>query len=68
MAVDRIPEEQECKLFKLNYHKADLDKMKTLFKDAEWKSLYQAGTASEKGEVFTGIYNRTVKACVPTYI
>lgn len=67
VAVDRIPEEQECKLSKLNYHKADLNKMKTLFKDAEWNSLYQAGTASEKWEIFTGIYNRTVKACVPTF-
>lgn len=67
LAADSKPKEHEEDTWRLNYHKADKEKMRDLFSQMDWKHMFRDKAASEKWESFREEYNRIVKMCVPTY-
>ncbi len=67
LVIDSTPEEQSTDTWKLNYHKADTEKMRDLFTQEDWKTLFHGKSTNEKWETLKEKYNRTVAKCVPTY-
>ncbi|KAK3871968.1 hypothetical protein Pcinc_022917 [Petrolisthes cinctipes] len=67
LTVDSRPKEYTSTSSKLNYHKADFDKMRDLFCQVHWEETFSNKSVNEKWSVFTEHYNRTVKVCVPSY-
>ena len=56
---------QERDSFKLNYYKADLTKMVTLFRQEDWEDTFSNKSMNDKWGTFLEIYNKRVRACVP---
>lgn len=59
--------QQEDKIVKLNYHKADLRKMRQLLREVKWEELFNGKSPQEKWNIFKEIYHRITKECIPTY-
>lgn len=65
--LDNIPGEQECAHSKLNYHKADKGKLRTLFRDVNWDELFKGKSVNVKYNLFSETCDKIVKECVPAY-
>ena len=64
--TDLKPEKQEDCSEKLNFYKADKEKMRNLLWEVDWNENMKNKTVSQKWDIFREHYDRVVKLCVPT--
>ncbi|KAK3895087.1 hypothetical protein Pcinc_001182 [Petrolisthes cinctipes] len=63
--TDTVPEERDNEGNKLNYHKADKEKLQDKSSRLDWTNLLRDKSSDDMWTIFKDTYNEIVKECVP---